>query len=394
MKAGWEVKALGEVCEIHSGAGFPKDLQGEGVGEYPFFKVGDMNADGNEQALIVANNYVSDAVRRDLGAKLIAPGSVVFPKVGGAIATNKKRKIVIPSCVDNNVMGLTPRIGRIVPDYLSWWLDGFDIYEFSNKAALPSITKATVEAWPIPLPPLDEQKRIVAVLDAAFEGLTRARAHTETNLQNARELFESALGFEILPNKRDWAEYTLGDVCQFVGGSQPPKSDFLPNPGDGLVRLIQIRDYKSDAKAVYIPIKLARRFCNPEDIMIGRYGPPIFQILRGIEGAYNVALMKAVPIEKLMSKNFLFYFLKNREILQYVIDASSRAAGQDGVNKDALEAYPISLPSTDEQVAIVARLEGIQANSRELDRHYRAKLADLDALRQSLLQKAFAGELT
>ena len=168
----------------------------------------------------------------------------------------------------------------------------------------------------------------------------------------------------------------------------------IQRPATGLVRLIQIRDYKSDAKAVYIPIKLARRFCKPDDIMIGRYGPPIFQILRGIDGAYNVALMKAVPNEEQISKDFLYYFLKNREILRFVIHASSRAAGQDGVNKDALENYPIGLPTVDEQTAIVARLESIQLEAKSLEHHYRAKLADIDQLRQSLLQKAFAGELS
>ncbi|MFA0125921.1 hypothetical protein AB4400_31645, partial [Vibrio sp. 10N.261.48.A2] len=84
---------------------------------------------------------------------------------------------------------------------------------------------------------------------------------------------------------------TLDDVCCFVGGSQPEKSTFSYKQQPGYIRLIQIRDYKSDKNTVYIPEKLARKKCDENDIMIGRYGPPIFQILRGIEGAYNVALI-------------------------------------------------------------------------------------------------------
>src|ERR1700728_1938179 len=101
---------------------------------------------------------------------------------------------------------------------------------------------------------------------------------------------------------------SLGEICEFVGGSQPPKSTFRSSDGPGLVRLIQIRDYKTDRFRTYIPVELAKRFCTTDDVMIGRYGPPIFQILRGLEGAYNVALMKAVPRDASLDNNYLYYF--------------------------------------------------------------------------------------
>ena len=92
------------------------------------------------------------------------------------------------------------------------------------------------------------------------------------------------------------------DICDFIGGSQPAKSEFINEPREGYVRLIQTRDYKTDAFPTYIPEKSTRKFCDEDDVMIGRYGPPIFQICRGLKGAYNVALLKAKPkkgIEKL-----------------------------------------------------------------------------------------------
>lgn len=128
--------------------------------------------------------------------------------------------------------------------------------------------------------------------------------------------------------------------------------------------------------------------------MIGRYGPPLFQILRGIKGAYNVALMKAVPKSDLMSKDFLYYFLQNRQILQYIIEASSRAAGQIGLNKATLEPYPISYPDGDEQSDVVERLDAAKINCEKAIEQYLITLQDFDDLRRSLLQKAFAGELT
>jgi type I restriction enzyme, S subunit len=97
------------------------------------------------------------------------------------------------------------------------------------------------------------------------------------------------------------------DICDFIGGSQPPKSDFIHEPRDGYVRLIQTRDYKTDAFPTYIPEKSTKKLCDANDIMIGRYGPPIFQICRGLKGAYNVALMKAQP-KKGVDSEFLYYF--------------------------------------------------------------------------------------
>lgn len=152
-----------------------------------------------------------------------------------------------------------------------------------------------------------------------------------------------------------WRETRLGDVCNFVGGSQPPKSEFEYIKSPKNVRLIQIRDYKSDKNIVYIPKQKAKRFCTKSDVMIGRYGPPIFQILRGIEGAYNVALMKAVPKQGL-DNNYLFYFLQNNRLLNYVIAQSNRAAGQSGVKKEALEKYPFLLPPIEEQKKIVEKI--------------------------------------
>jgi restriction endonuclease S subunit len=168
----------------------------------------------------------------------------------------------------------------------------------------------------------------------------------------------------------------------------------VKDPKDDLVRLIQIRDYKSDNHIVYIPKDMARRFCDASDVMIGRYGPPLFQILKGIDGAYNVALMKAVPNERYITKDFLYYFLKNGDILKYIIDASSRAAGQIGLNKETLEPYPISFPSKEAQGHLVSKLINLESDTRNLAIKYEQKLQRLAELKLAILQKAFSGELT
>lgn len=140
----------------------------------------------------------------------------------------------------------------------------------------------------------------------------------------------------------------LNDVCKFVGGSQPPKDVFINEEREGYIRLIQTRDYKTDSFKTYIPIELARRFCAKDDIMIGRYGPPVFQILRGLEGAYNVALMKAIPKSNIRNE-YLYYFLSQNSIFKYVDGLSKRTGGQTGVDLDSLRQYPIDLPEFPEQ---------------------------------------------
>ena len=87
---------------------------------------------------------------------------------------------------------------------------------------------------------------------------------------------------------------------------------------------------------------MAKRLCSADDIMIGRYGPPIFQILQGIEGAYNVALMKAIP--KKGNKDFIRSWLKQDCLLKYLEALSGRTAGQDGIQMDKLKAYPFPYP--------------------------------------------------
>ena len=267
------------------------------------------------------------------------------------------------------------------------------IDELSDGLNINNLKFDDLRRFQIPVPGVAEQRRIVAILDEAFEAIATAKAHAEKNLRNASELLEVALQSFVGQAHDGIHLTTLGAVCNFVGGAQPPKSDFIGEPRKGYIRLIQIRDYKSDKKAVYIPKSLARRFCTADDVMIGRYGPPLFQILRGIEGAYNVALMKAVPNEAVLSKGYLFHFLRQRDVLNHVIASSARAAGQIGLTKETIEPYPIYLPDLDVQAAIVSRIEQFEDATQGVVQNYEEKLTALDELKQSLLHQAFSGQL-
>jgi type I restriction enzyme S subunit len=185
----------------------------------------------------------------------------------------------------------------------------------------------------------------------------------------------------------DWSESIIGDSINFVGGSQPPRETFIFSPREGYIRLIQIRDYKTEKYHTFIPKNLARRFCSSEDIMIGRYGPPVFQILRGINGAYNVALIKAVPNENIEIE-FAYHLLKQKKLFDFIENLSQRSSGQTGVDLLQLRKYPLFLPPLPEQKAIAKVLSDTDSLIESLD----ALIDKKKAIKQGAMQELLTGK--
>ena len=392
MTIAWEVRALGDICEIARG-GSPRPIQ-EFITNDPngvsWIKISDATASG-KYIYSTKEKITQAGVQR---SRMVNEGDFIL---SNSMSFGRPYIMKTSGCIHDGWLVLSDKKHVFDQDYLYYFLGSDIAYrQFDSLAAGSTVRNLNIESAKkvkVPLPPIAEQKRIAAILDEAFAGIAAATANAEKNLANARELFTSSLNSTFRNIPVGWTTTTLGEVCDFQGGSQPPKSVFMKVSKDDSVRLIQIRDYKSDNHIVYIPKGMARRFCNASDVMIGRYGPPLFQILRGIEGAYNVALMKAVPNTKHITKDFLYYFLKNGDILKYIIDASSRAAGQIGLNKETLEPYPISFPSIEAQGHLVSKLISLESDTRSLVIIYEQKLQRLAELKQAILQQAFSGEL-
>lgn len=242
----------------------------------------------------------------------------------------------------------------------------------------PRTSWKALKDFEFPLPALDEQKRIAEILwaaDEAHESYNNVLSESEQALGLLRDKILSGR-FEILADfgvnqfgDGNSVQLSVGEVVRFQGGSQPPRDTFEYKPREGVVRLIQIRDYKSDEFITYVPKELARRFCDETDVMIGRYGPPIFQILRGINGAYNVALIKAVPDESRLSKDYLFYFLKQRKLFEAIDHLSRRSSGQTGIDMDYLKKYPLHLPPLEIQHAIVGLFKSFEEKQKLIRGH-------------------------
>ena len=190
MREGWKRKKLNEVTLFKSGKTVSKDIE-RTFGEVLYTKVGDMNLIGNEENITTSSRFVDF---RDINLKQIIPiGSIIFPKRGGAIATNKKRKIVKPTIVDLNTMAIAPS-EKLLSEYLCFWFKTIDLNDLSNGTSIPQINNNSFDNVFITFPTfLEEQKQIVAILDKAFAAIDQAKANIEKNIQNAKELFQSKL---------------------------------------------------------------------------------------------------------------------------------------------------------------------------------------------------------
>lgn len=154
----------------------------------------------------------------------------------------------------------------------------------------------------------------------------------------------------------------LTDVCDFQGGSQPPKDEWSFEKQDGYIRMLQIRDFTQSEKVIpeYIKISNSIKICEEDDILIARYGASLGKILTGLAGAYNVAIMRTIPDASKVKKRYLYYYLKSNYFQNAILNVGSRAA-QAGFNKEDLAKLEISCPSLSEQEEIINVLYKIEA---------------------------------
>ena len=398
----WKQVTLSTVATIQSGAGFPKKKQGQLGNAYPFYKVSDMNSHGNERELCQAVNTISEDTRKLLGAKIFPRGSLVFPKVGGAIGTNKKRLITQDSCVDNNIMGIIPDISHITPDYVFYYMQTVDLLELSNKANPPSIRQTTVQDWHIPLPPLPEQKRIVAILDAAFEGIAEAVTNTEKNLANAQELFDNFLNTVFTQKGDRWVQIQIDDVCESivdcVNKTAPKVDEPTPfkmirttNVRNGMVNLESVNYVTEDVYRIWTRRQIPQR----GDVILTREAPmgEVGMILSDDKVFLGQRLVSYRANTAKLNNRFLLYAFQSSE-LQGQIHALASGSTVQHMRVPDSKNLQLPLPSLSTQESTVSTLDSIREQTKRLEALYQNKLAALAELKQSILQKAFSGELT
>jgi type I restriction enzyme S subunit len=191
LPQGWEWTRIVEICFVVSGQ-TPKDLD-----EYakenglPFYKVSDMNRLGNEKFMTETAIYLDKDEINGLGVRVMDKGTIIFPKRGGAIATNKKRVLSKPSAYDLNLMGIRP---VIIPwQYVYHWISAIDLETLSDESNVPQINHKDIEPLPIPLPPLAEQQQIIAEVERRLSVADAVEKTVNTSLKQAERLRQSIL---------------------------------------------------------------------------------------------------------------------------------------------------------------------------------------------------------
>ena len=154
---GWVKCTVGDCCALKSGTSIPADKENEG-GPIPYVKVGDMNYPGNERYITTSSRFVS---AETAGKGLFEVGSILFPKRGGAIGTNKKRMTVLPICADLNVMGVSSN-GKHLPEYLLTYFDMIDLDSLSDGSSVPQINNKNIAPLEICIPPMGLQRQFAA----------------------------------------------------------------------------------------------------------------------------------------------------------------------------------------------------------------------------------------
>ncbi len=197
---GWCRSTIPQIANIASGntpAGI-LDLV-KPAGDVPWFKVGDMNHERNQHSMAHADAWLTHQQVEKLGLRVFPPQTVIFPKRGGAIATNKKRLLSSCGACDLNVMGITP-FDEVAP-YFFLWFESIDLAKLSDGSNIPQINNKDIVPLIVPLPPSAEQYRIVAEVDRHLSIIREVESEVDANLKRAQALRQATLAKAFAPYK-------------------------------------------------------------------------------------------------------------------------------------------------------------------------------------------------
>ncbi|MEK9685514.1 MAG: restriction endonuclease subunit S [Rhodospirillaceae bacterium] len=442
MTGEWRSGTLGDIAKVQSGFAFKSCDMGENG--HPVIKIKNINPPDVDisdvlripTSVIEANPRI-EKFRLDKGDILIAMTGATVGKVG------RMPTIAEPHYLNQRVGKVFVTDGNAANEDFVYYVISQDghvdqMFDLADGSAQANISGKQIESLEIPLPPLPEQKAIAHFLGSlddkielnrrmneTLEGMAQAlfkswfvdfdpvidnalaagnpipeplaqRAETRRQaLANGTANRESAQAFpasfrfteELGWIPEGWEVKSLSDLINIKGGTQPPSSSFRDTPKEGYIRLVQIRDYDTDTHETYIPETSKLRITSPMDIMIGRYGAAVGRILWGLNGAYNVALVKLDFHRDNIREFIRTYLLSNR--FQDQMQAISGRSAQSGFNKGDIKSFNLVVPTEPittlyEDFANPIRVRGLHQNN---------KSQTLAKLRDVLLPKLISGEL-
>ena len=385
MKKGWQTKRLGDLIELFSGQHIEaKDYNTaqRGVG----YLTGPSDFGPVYPVISKWTEFPKVKARRD-DILITVKGSGV-----GKINLLDEDEVAISRQL--MAIRVTKADRQFVYSFLSSVFDHFQ--EESTGAAIPGISREQVLSLPIPVPPLAEQQRIVGVLDEAMAGIATARAHAETNLQNARALFESHLHAVFTQRGPGWVEKK---VCEIAKHSLGKMLDKAKNKGEPkpYLRNLNVRWFSFDLSDVlemrFLPEEEAKYTAVKGDVLICEGGYPGRAAIWDQDTPiyFQKALHRVRFHEPEYNKWFVYYLYsqdKSGELKRHF-----NGAGIQHFTGEGLAKFEVPLPPLPEMKRAVGKFDALSAETQRLAALYERKLAALEELKKSLLHQAFAGEL-
>ena len=279
----------------------------------------------------------------------------------------------------------------INPYYLQYLLQApFMLKQIQKDAMGTTVATLTMDrayGFLVPLPPIEEQQRIVEKIDYIFDKLDsieplekeiellkknfsmdikksiflyamQGKMSVQSQNESVNTTLCSSLKRDDIPfNIPDnWKWFGHNDMFEVIGGSQPPKSKFSTTKKEGYVQLYQTRDYGPNPQPVYVKKEDVSKFTEKGDIILARYGGSLGKVFWAEDGAYNVALARVfIKFPELINKKFLYYYYLS-DLYQSKVKNGNRSA-QSGFSKDDLSDLPFPLPPIEEQQRIVNKIE-------------------------------------
>ena len=252
-------------------------------------------------------------------------------------------------------------------DYLKLLLEALNLGKNTNQTAQPVVTGKLIKPKVIPLPPIEEQARIVAKVDEIMAKIDEYEK-LENQLVKLKEQFPQDMKDSLLQagmtgeltNCQPNSTESYSNVFEISGGSQPSKSYFVEAPQEGYVQLYQTRDYGNKPIPVYIPDKFATKKTKEGDILLARYGGSLGKVFIAHDGAYNVAMAKVIQINPGTFLNrFVYYYHLSSEYQDFCRKVSNGRSAQAGFNKDDIATLSVNIFSIEEQQRIVDKLDEV-----------------------------------
>lgn len=192
LPVGWEWTRLINLGTWALGSGFPNVVQGNSDKEILMCKVSDMNLEGNEKFIVSTINTISKDLADEYKIKTSEPGTIIFPKIGGAIATNKRRILVQETAIDNNCLGIKP-CNAISGEWFYLILSALDMSKYQSGTSIPAINQSVIGSIPIALPSLKMQEKILSYVITLMSLCDQLELHSLTSLDAHQQLVETLL---------------------------------------------------------------------------------------------------------------------------------------------------------------------------------------------------------